>query len=53
VRFQDVTNPALLAPDVLDIIVAGDQPDRLATDCLIKTRFTAVCSEQHAQLASL
>ncbi len=52
-RVQDVTNLALLAPDVLDGIATGDQPDGLTTDYLIKTRFSAVWSEQHAQFASL
>ena len=52
-RVQDVTNLALLAPDVLDRIVAGEQPDGLTTDYLIKTRFPAVWSEQCEQFASL
>ena len=52
-RVQDVTNLALLAPDVLDGIATGDQPDGLTPDYLIKTRFSAVWSEQHAQFASL
>lgn len=52
-RVQDVTNLALLAPDVLDRIVAGEQPDGLTTDYLIKTRFPAVWSEQREQFASL
>ena len=52
-RVQDVTNLALLAPDVLYRIDVGEQPDGLTTDYLIKTRFSAVWSEQHAQFASL
>ena len=44
-RVQDVTNLALLAPEVLDRIAAGEQPDCLTTDYLIKTRFSAVWSE--------
>jgi hypothetical protein len=52
-RVQDVTNLALLAPDVLDGIATGEQPDGLTTDYLIKTRFSAVWSEQRAQFASL
>ena len=52
-RVQDVTNLALLAPDVLDGIAAGEQPDGLTTDYLIKTRFPAVWSEQRDQFATL
>jgi len=52
-RVQDVVNLALLAPDVLDSIAAGEQPDGLTTDYLIKARFSAVWSEQRAQFASL
>lgn len=52
-RVQDVTNLALLAPEVLDRIAAGEQPEGLTTDYLIKTRFPAVWSEQRAQFASL
>ncbi|MCK0142244.1 hypothetical protein [Aliiroseovarius sp. F20344] len=52
-RVQDVTNLALLAPDALESIAVGEQPDGLTTDYLIKTRFSAVWSEQHAQFASL
>lgn len=52
-RVQDVVNLALLAPDVLDGIAVGKQPDGLTTDYLIKTRFSAVWSEQHAQFAAL
>lgn len=52
-RVQDVTNLALLAPDVLDRIAAGEQPDGLTTDYLIKTRFSAVWCEQREQFATL
>lgn len=52
-RVQDATNLALLAPDVLDRIAAGEQPDGHTTDHLIKTRFSAVWSEQQEQFASL
>ena len=52
-RVQDVTNLALLAPDVLDGIATGEQPDGLTTDYLIKTRFSAVWSEQRQQFAAL
>ncbi|WP_136439371.1 recombinase family protein [Pacificoceanicola onchidii] len=52
-RVQDVTNLALLAPDVLDGIATGEQPDGLTTDYLIKSRFSAVWSEQRQQFAAL
>lgn len=52
-RVQDVVNLALLSPDVLDRIAAGEQPNGLTTDYLIKTRFSAVWSEQREQFASL
>ena len=52
-RVQDVTNLALLAPDILDGIARGGQPDGLTTDYLIKARFSAVWSEQRKQLAVL
>lgn len=44
-RVQDVTNLALLAPDVLDRIATGEQPDDLTTDYLIETRFSSIWSE--------
>ena len=52
-RVQDVTNLALLAPDVLDGIATGEQPEGLTTDYLIKARFPAVWSEQRDQFAAL
>ena len=52
-RVQDVTNLALLAPDILDGIARGEQPDSLTTDYLIKARFSAVWSEQRKQFAVL
>ena len=52
-RVQDVTNLALLAPDILDGIARGGQPDGLTTDYLIKARFSAVWSEQRKQFAVL
>ncbi len=52
-RVQDVTNLAFLAPDVLDGIATGEQPDGLTTDYLIKTQFPSVWSEQRNQFASL
>ncbi|WP_299085593.1 recombinase family protein [uncultured Ruegeria sp.] len=52
-RVQDVADLAMLAPDVLDAIADGEQPDGLTTDHLIKTRFSAVWSEQRKQFATL
>ena len=52
-RVQDVANLALIAPGILDAITLGEQPGGLATDYLIKTSFSAVWSEQHAQFAAL
>ena len=52
-RVQDLTNLALLAPDIIDNIATGEQPDGLTTDYLIKTRFPAVWSEQREQFATI
>ena len=52
-RVQDVVNLAMLAPDVLGGIAAGEQPDDLTKGYLIKTRFSAVWSEQRQQFAAL
>ncbi len=52
-RVQDVTNLALLSPDVLDRVATGEQPVGLTTDYLIKTRFSAIWSEQCAQFTAL
>ena len=52
-RVQDVTNLALLAPEVLDRIAAGEQPDGPTTDHLVKTRFSAFWSEQREHFAVL
>ena len=52
-RVQDIAGLALIAPDILDAITLGEQPDGLSTDYLIKTRFSAVWSEQRAQFAAL
>lgn len=52
-RIQDATNLALLAPGVLDGIAAGEQPDGLTKNNLIKTRFAAVWSSQRKQFAAL
>ncbi|WP_165590724.1 hypothetical protein [Ruegeria denitrificans] len=44
---------ATLAPDVLEAIAAGEQPDGLTTDYLIKSGFPAIWSDQHEQFAAL
>jgi len=52
-RVQDVIDLAMLAPDILDAIAAGGQPDGLTSDYLIKSGVPAVWSEQRAQFAGL
>ncbi len=52
-RIQDLTNLALLAPDIIEAITSGETPPGLTTDYLIKHRFSANWSEQHAQFAAL
>jgi hypothetical protein len=52
-REQDVVDLAMLAPDVLDAIAAGDQPADLTTDYLIKSVFPATWSDQHKRFAGL
>lgn len=52
-RVQDVVNLALLAPDILEGIATGEQPEGLTTDYLIKTRFSAIWLEQREQFAAL
>ncbi|PSL14822.1 recombinase family protein [Shimia abyssi] len=52
-RVQGIAGLALLAPDILDAITLGEQPGGLTTDYLIKTRFSAVWSEQRTQFAAL
>ncbi len=52
-RVQDVIDLAMLAPDVLEAIAAGEQPDGLTTDYLIKSGFAAIWSDQHKQFAAL
>ncbi|MEM9229153.1 MAG: hypothetical protein AAGB10_06050 [Pseudomonadota bacterium] len=44
---------ALLAPEVIETIVSGENPSGLTTDYLIKNRFSAVWSEQRTQFAAL
>ncbi|WP_424833826.1 recombinase family protein [Ruegeria sp.] len=52
-RVQDVVDLAMLAPDVLEAITAGEQPVGLTTDYLIKSGFPAIWSDQHKQFAAL
>jgi len=52
-RVQDVVDLAMLAPDVLDAIAAGEQTDTLTSDYLIKSGVPAAWSEQRAQFAKL
>lgn len=52
-RIQDVVDLALLAPNVLDTIASGNQPDGLTTDYLIKKGFPAIWSEQRKQFEAL
>ena len=52
-RIQDAVDLAPLAPNILDAIATGQQPDRLTTDILIKTGFPALWSEQRARFAAL
>ena len=52
-RIQDVVDLALLAPDVLDAIAAGEQPDGLSSDYLIKSGVPAIWSEQRETFATL
>ena len=49
----DVVDLAMLAPDVLEAIAAGEQPDGLTTGYLIKSGFPAIWSEQRNQFAAL
>ena len=52
-RVQDVIDLAMLAPDILDAIANGEQPDGLTSDALIKSGVPATWSEQRAQFAKL
>ena len=52
-RVQDIANLALIAPNILDAITLGEKPDGLSTDYLIKTRFSAIWSEQRTQFSAL
>ena len=50
-RIQDVVDLAMLAPDILDAIAGGEQPDSLTSDTLIKSGVPASWSEQREQFA--
>lgn len=52
-RVQDLTNLALLAPDIVEAIASGETPPGLTTDYLIKNRFSPIWSEQYAQFVAL
>ena len=52
-RVQDVTDLALLAPDVMTVIATGEQPYGLTTDYLIKIGFSAIWPEQGEKFAAL
>ncbi|MEW9921957.1 recombinase family protein [Marimonas sp. MJW-29] len=52
-RIQDVVDLAMLAPDLLDAIAEGEQPDGLTSDYLIKSGVPALWSEQSALFAKL
>lgn len=52
-RVQDIVDLAMLAPDILDSIAAGEQSDGVTSDRLIKSGVPAVWSEQRAKFAKL
>ncbi|MEW9921127.1 recombinase family protein, partial [Marimonas sp. MJW-29] len=52
-RVQDVVDLAMLSPDVLDAIAAGEQPDGLTSDYLIKSGVPALWAEQRETFAKL
>ncbi|MEW9921822.1 recombinase family protein [Marimonas sp. MJW-29] len=52
-RVQDVVDLAMLAPDLLDAIAAGEQPEGLTSDYLIKSGVPALWSEQRETFAKL
>ncbi len=52
-RVQDVVDLAMLAPDILEAIVTGKQPDGLTSDYLIKSGVPASWTEQREQFAKL
>ena len=52
-RVQLVTELALLSPEILETIAAGEQPDGFTSDYLIKTGFPAIWSEQSEKFTAL
>jgi len=52
-RVQDLVDLAMLAPELLDAIANGEQPEGLTSDYLIKTGFPAIWSEQFQKFATL
>lgn len=52
-RVQDVVDLATLAPDILDAIASGEQPDGLTTDHLIKSGVPTSWADQREQFAKL
>ncbi|MEM9912087.1 MAG: recombinase family protein [Pseudomonadota bacterium] len=50
-RVQDVVDLAMLAPDILDAIASGEQPDGLTSDYLIKSCVPASWFEQRELFA--
>lgn len=51
-RVQDLVDLALLAPDIIEAIATGTQPEGLASDALIKTGFPIRWSEQRTLFAA-
>ncbi|MCB1348210.1 MAG: recombinase family protein [Maritimibacter sp.] len=52
-RVQDIVDLAMLAPELLDAIAKGEQPEGFTSDTLIKSGFPAIWSEQRQQFAAL
>ncbi len=52
-RVQDVIDLAMLAPDILDSIANGEQPEGLTCDHLIKAGVPSIWAEQRALFARL
>lgn len=52
-RVQDVIDLAILAPDILDAIANGEQPEGLTSDYLVKSGVPAVWTDQRALLKKL
>jgi len=52
-RVQDLIGLAMLSPDLLDQVVAGEQPLGLTSDYLIKTGCSPIWSKQQKLLAKL